>query len=413
MTADGADVVIVGGGIAGASLGTVLAREGLDVVVLEQQTQYKDRVRGESMLPWGVKEAQQLGLYDVLMDAGAHHTAEVVNYSDVTDPAAAEALPLPIGSMVPGVPGSLNMQHRLACEALAAAAEKGGAKLVRGVRSVEVSSGSAPEVTFGTDGTSATLSARLVVGADGRASTVRHQIGIELERQAPPHFMAGLLVRDLDIPDRDFLATEGDLALFAFVQNDGWARVYATPSNEQRQRFAGPDGPAELLSSAAAFTCFPFPDAFGKARAAGPCATYPGDDTWTDTPFVDGVVLVGDAAGHNNPVIGQGLSLAMRDIGLVSGLVLGNSTWSSELFVGYGQERCERMRRARFAANYVATLVADFSPRGRARRAAFGDALMSDFSYLAPLLTVYTGPHEADAELFEPSKMDRLIGLGA
>ena len=57
-----ADVVIVGGGIAGSSLATVLAREGYQVVVLERQTAYRDKVRGEVMCCWGVAELLRLGL---------------------------------------------------------------------------------------------------------------------------------------------------------------------------------------------------------------------------------------------------------------------------------------------------------------------------------------------------------------
>ena len=53
------DVVIVGGGIAGSALALVLARRGLEVTVLEQQTEYRDRVRGEVLVPWGVAEADE------------------------------------------------------------------------------------------------------------------------------------------------------------------------------------------------------------------------------------------------------------------------------------------------------------------------------------------------------------------
>ena len=69
---DASDVVIVGGGIAGASLGCALAREGLGVTVLEASTEYEDRVRGESMHAWGVNEARELGVEPVLLEAGAH-----------------------------------------------------------------------------------------------------------------------------------------------------------------------------------------------------------------------------------------------------------------------------------------------------------------------------------------------------
>ena len=46
------DVVIVGAGVAGGALGTVLARAGFDVVLLERENSYPERVRGEYMAPW-------------------------------------------------------------------------------------------------------------------------------------------------------------------------------------------------------------------------------------------------------------------------------------------------------------------------------------------------------------------------
>lgn len=61
----------------------------------------------------------------------------------------------------------------------------------------------------------------------------------------------------------------------------------------------------------------PFGEAISDATPIGPLATYPGDDTWTARPFVPGVVLVGDAAGWNNPIIGQGLSISLRDVRMV------------------------------------------------------------------------------------------------
>jgi len=46
------ELVIVGAGIAGAALAIVLARAGLQVVVLELQREYRDRGRGEYWANW-------------------------------------------------------------------------------------------------------------------------------------------------------------------------------------------------------------------------------------------------------------------------------------------------------------------------------------------------------------------------
>jgi choline dehydrogenase-like flavoprotein len=82
MTDSGVDVVIVGAGIAGGSLGAVLARAGLEVLILERSTEHRDRVRGEYMHPWGVAEAQRMSLYDALIGAGANVLGRLVPYDE-------------------------------------------------------------------------------------------------------------------------------------------------------------------------------------------------------------------------------------------------------------------------------------------------------------------------------------------
>ena len=80
MHAAPTDVVIVGAGIGGSALAKALADDGLDVLVLEQSEVYEDRVRGEAMVPWGVAEARQLGVEQVLLDAGARVSETWINY---------------------------------------------------------------------------------------------------------------------------------------------------------------------------------------------------------------------------------------------------------------------------------------------------------------------------------------------
>jgi flavin-dependent dehydrogenase len=55
------DIVTVGGGLAGSSIAKAMAEHGARVLVLERELEFKDRVRGEGIHPWGVAEARALG----------------------------------------------------------------------------------------------------------------------------------------------------------------------------------------------------------------------------------------------------------------------------------------------------------------------------------------------------------------
>jgi 2-polyprenyl-6-methoxyphenol hydroxylase-like FAD-dependent oxidoreductase len=331
---DVSDVVIVGGGIAGSALAYGLASRGLGVTVLESSAEFEDRVRGEAMLPWGVKEARQLGVEQVLLDAGARAAPMWKQYIEGFD----EPAIIPMSMMIEGVPGSLNIRHPDACQALMDAAAAAGATVVRDVHDVKLSTGPTMSVAYSADGNHE-VAARLVVGADGRSSTVRRQAAINLHREDPISYVSGLLVDGLDgVPDdHDVVVSEGDLFFLMFHQGLGRARLYVCAGRSGQRRFAGPDG-AERLLAAWNPRGYPWSTLLTAAAPAGPCATYPGDDTWTETPFADGVVLIGDAAGHNDPIIGEGLSIAMRDARTVRDLILDGARQPAD-FAPYGQER--------------------------------------------------------------------------
>jgi 2-polyprenyl-6-methoxyphenol hydroxylase-like FAD-dependent oxidoreductase len=73
--ADGSyDIIIIGGGLGGSTLAKAMAEHGARVLVLEREHQFKDRVRGEIMAPWGVAEIQALGLYELLINTCARET---------------------------------------------------------------------------------------------------------------------------------------------------------------------------------------------------------------------------------------------------------------------------------------------------------------------------------------------------
>jgi 2-polyprenyl-6-methoxyphenol hydroxylase-like FAD-dependent oxidoreductase len=406
------DVVIVGGGIGGSALATALARDGLDVVVLEASSQYEDRVRGESMHPWGVREARELGVEQTLLDAGAHVAPAWNHYDADVATEISEANPIPVSIMVPGVDGSMNLRHPDACNALNAAAVAAGAEVHRGISDVELTTGSG-STGSGASGSGASLrctdaegrpmdlAARLVVGADGRNSTIRRQAGIPLCREPETSMIAGLLVEGLeDVPDdRDFLASQDDLFMAAFHQGGGRLRVYLCPGIAHKHRFSGPGGLDEFRRSAA-FGCLPFGEALADAKPAGPLATYPGDDSWTERPFGSGVVLVGDAAGFNNPIIGEGLSITMRDARTVRD-VLRDGDWSPAAFAPYAEERMERMRRLRHAAMFMSATFANDCDNRPARRARFFELQENEPLLLGMLMGVMGGPEIGPPEAFD------------
>jgi flavin-dependent dehydrogenase len=46
------DIVTAGGGLGGATVAAVMARAGARVLVVERETRFQDRVRGEILEPW-------------------------------------------------------------------------------------------------------------------------------------------------------------------------------------------------------------------------------------------------------------------------------------------------------------------------------------------------------------------------
>jgi menaquinone-9 beta-reductase len=126
-----------------------------------------------------------------------------------------------------------------------------------------------------------------------------------------------------------------------------------------------------------------------------------GDETWGDRPFTDGVVLIGDAAGYNDPVAGQGLSLGLRDVRDVSELLLASSDWSVGALRPYGEERTERMRRMRRVAATYAALMTTFSEAGRVRRGRFYSRMRDgDRQAQLALGALFVGPQRLPAEAF-------------
>lgn len=402
----------MGAGIAGGAMATVLAQAGLDVLLIERQVAYRDRIRGETMFPWGVAEVLRLGLEGALFDAGGGYARSLMVYDELLAPAGAEPLALPLEGIIPEVPGQMNVGHPQACEALAQAAERAGARVVTGVGDVAVTPGAAPRLSFSVDGANEDVAPRLVIGAGGRTSAVRKACKLELHETVPRVMLAGFLASGVPgWPDAtNAMTVEGDYFVLTFPRPGDLVRVYAAYSVDQKQRFTGPEKVAEFIKVVSGLTSIPEASAFAGSEPAGPVGAYPMTDSWLDEPFVPGVVLAGDAAGWSDPTIGQGLSVAMRDVRVLSDILRGEEQWD---FRPYAEERKERMRRLRVALAVTVAIRCDFTARGRARRAAFNESLGTDPRLLQVLLVTVTGPDSVPEDAVGDEVVEVVRALGA
>jgi len=367
------DVVIVGAGIAGTSIAAALARGGVEVLLLERQDGHRDRVRGEYMAPWGVLEARALGLEDVIRSTQAVDARYSVYYDELSTPSAAERAKTDRSTIFPGVQGPLCASHPRMCQALAEDAVRSGADLVQGVAGVRVQTGRRPSITF-LNGAEREVRPRLIIGADGRASTVRRQSGIHLNKVPATHVVSGLLVEGASRwPDDECTpgGVEGDLEFYVFPQGDGHLRLYTCQANEQAGRWAGRAGAQRFVEAFAGLRSIPESRGLGDVTPAGPCGTFSGEQTCCDEPYAEGVVLLGGAGGYDDPVTGQGLSLALRDVRQLSGLLLASRDWTMAALRQYGEQRAERLRRMRRVYKTFAALMTTFTDAGRARRDRF------------------------------------------
>jgi 2-polyprenyl-6-methoxyphenol hydroxylase-like FAD-dependent oxidoreductase len=409
MTAATYDLMIIGGGIGGSALATVMQRAGRSCLVLERTTEFPDRTKGEWIAPWGVAEAQRLGLVDVIASARGHFIRRHVSFDPALDPDEALATSTEL-ALLPGVDGPMTQRHPDACQALFDAATAEGADTRRGVDDVAVSLDPQPTVNWRDGSGTHEATARLVVGADGRNSIVRRSIGFELHKDPPHHYFSGVLVDGADDFDAELQAigTEGDVHFLVFPQGAGRVRLYLGFGLDQPKRFTGPDGP-QAFTDAFRFECMPASEALASATPVSPCATYPNEDSWVDVPVRDGVVLIGDAAGWNDPITGQGQSIALRDVRLVSEVLQASDDWSAAAFAPYVEERRERMRRLRFGASMQSVIFNEFGPDAAARRLRAWQRFEVEPELSLPLISSIVGPELAPAEVFTDDAWHRAL----
>jgi 2-polyprenyl-6-methoxyphenol hydroxylase-like FAD-dependent oxidoreductase len=359
------DIITVGGGLGGSALGKAMAEHGARVLVLERERQFKDRVRGEFMAPWGVAEARELGLDELLRSTCGHNLPYLDWYAG---PLQVERRDLRI-TTPQGLP-VLCVYHPAMQEMVLQAAADAGAAVRRGAVVRNVTRDGLPTVVVEQDGQVEELQARLVVGGDGRGSLVRKWTGFPVHHDPEHLLVSGVMLDNMPLPPEDanylvFNLTLGQEALL-FPQGQGRVRAYFVCRTDGVARLQGTaDVPRFIEECVRAGAPAEW---YAGVRAIGPLATFDGAATWVEHPYRDGVVLIGDAAGATDPTWGQRLSLTLRDVRVLRDQLLRHEDWDTAGHA-YAAEHDRHFGLVHTVDNWLAELFYGADPAAEARRA--------------------------------------------
>ncbi|HZY55002.1 MAG TPA: FAD-dependent oxidoreductase [Reyranella sp.] len=304
-----AQCCIVGGGPAGMMLGFLLARAGVTVVVLEKHGDFLRDFRGDTVHPSTLTVMHELGLLDEFLKLPHHKLSRFAGYFGDKKVEIADLthlqVPAPYIAMMP----QWDFLDFLASHGRAL---PGFTLLMRAEgRGLIEEGGRTVGVRATVDGRNEEIRADLVVGADGRHSTVREAMGLKvLDIGAPMDVLWFRLSRKPDESGEVMGRFDAGSALVTLDRGDYWQCAYLIPKGAaERVRADGVD----TLRATIARLVPAFADRLQELRTM--------DDLKLLTVGVDrlekwwkpGVLCIGDAAHTMSPVGGVGINIAIQD----------------------------------------------------------------------------------------------------
>ena len=302
-----AQIVVVGAGPTGAAIALLLVRNGVRVKLIEASPNFERLFRGEGLMPSGLDALEQLGLLKLLADL-PHQTIDAWEFLLSGKRLFRVEEPIEAG----GKYCTTVSQPHLLRAIVAEAKTYSGFEFIQGepVRELLYASDRVGGVKLGS-GT--TISADLVIAADGRNSTVRKQAGLRLIEK---HNNIDILWFKLDSDKLSesenifysILEGRDSFGLFRGSSNQihiGWGLHPDDDCNWQEidwaSKLAATSLPwlAEHISSHRQSLTKPML----LSVVIGRC------DRW----WIPGLLLLGDAVHPMSPIRAQGINMAFRD----------------------------------------------------------------------------------------------------